>query len=219
MGNTGSQLIQLISKLNLAAILYFGAEAVIEHKLTEGVKREVVNHLSVFGFARWPLLVYLGTALDDNVPTDIYQRRRSQQTWCWPENGDVVSFDVARPDAQTEFDEAVLVINVSGSIQTDELPEALTSLPRFTISLDGTTPEPDIFSTPKSVDAFSQTCRLLLSAIEASHKQVQRLHVFAAMPMSAAIALGQVLDTTVHPQLSLYDRTDRGYVSSMEIEA
>lgn len=36
LGNTGSQLIQLISKLNLAAILYFGAEAVIEHKMTVG---------------------------------------------------------------------------------------------------------------------------------------------------------------------------------------
>jgi subfamily B ATP-binding cassette protein HlyB/CyaB len=36
LGNTGSQLIQLISKLNLAAILYFGAQAVIEHKLTVG---------------------------------------------------------------------------------------------------------------------------------------------------------------------------------------
>lgn len=36
IGNTGSQLIQLISKLNLAAILYFGAEAVIAHQLTVG---------------------------------------------------------------------------------------------------------------------------------------------------------------------------------------
>jgi subfamily B ATP-binding cassette protein HlyB/CyaB len=36
LGNTGSQLIQLVSKLNMAAILYFGAEAVIAHKLTVG---------------------------------------------------------------------------------------------------------------------------------------------------------------------------------------
>ena len=36
LGNTGSQLIQLISKLNLAAILYFGAEAVIQHQMTVG---------------------------------------------------------------------------------------------------------------------------------------------------------------------------------------
>lgn len=36
LGNTGSQLIQLISKLNLAAILYFGAEAVISRQMTVG---------------------------------------------------------------------------------------------------------------------------------------------------------------------------------------
>ena len=36
LGNTGSQAIQLISKLNLAAILYFGAQAVIDHSLTVG---------------------------------------------------------------------------------------------------------------------------------------------------------------------------------------
>lgn len=36
LGNAGSQLIQLISKLNLAAILYFGAEAVIQHNMTVG---------------------------------------------------------------------------------------------------------------------------------------------------------------------------------------
>jgi subfamily B ATP-binding cassette protein HlyB/CyaB len=36
LGNTGSQLIQLVSKLNMAGILYFGAEAVIDHKMTVG---------------------------------------------------------------------------------------------------------------------------------------------------------------------------------------
>jgi subfamily B ATP-binding cassette protein HlyB/CyaB len=36
LGNSGSQLIQLISKLNMAAILYFGAEAVINRDLTVG---------------------------------------------------------------------------------------------------------------------------------------------------------------------------------------
>ncbi|MXO65954.1 type I secretion system permease/ATPase [Altericroceibacterium endophyticum] len=36
LGNTGGQAIQLISKLNLAAILYFGAQAVISHDMTVG---------------------------------------------------------------------------------------------------------------------------------------------------------------------------------------
>lgn len=36
LGNTGTQAIQLISKLNMAAILYFGAQAVIAHRMTVG---------------------------------------------------------------------------------------------------------------------------------------------------------------------------------------
>lgn len=36
LGNTGSQLIQLISKINLAAILYFGAQTVIHRQMTVG---------------------------------------------------------------------------------------------------------------------------------------------------------------------------------------
>lgn len=36
LGNIGSQAIQFISKMNLAAILYFGAQAVIAHKMTVG---------------------------------------------------------------------------------------------------------------------------------------------------------------------------------------
>ncbi|MDT8760220.1 type I secretion system permease/ATPase [Sphingomonas psychrotolerans] len=36
LGNTGSQLIQLISKLNMVLILYFGARAVIDKELTVG---------------------------------------------------------------------------------------------------------------------------------------------------------------------------------------
>jgi ATP-binding cassette, subfamily B, bacterial HlyB/CyaB len=36
LGNTGSQAIQLVSKLNMAAILFFGAKAVIAHDMTVG---------------------------------------------------------------------------------------------------------------------------------------------------------------------------------------
>jgi hypothetical protein len=40
-----------------------------------------VHHLSVFAFARLPLLVYLGSCLDDTIATDIYQRHRLNEAW------------------------------------------------------------------------------------------------------------------------------------------
>jgi hypothetical protein len=43
-------------------------DEVIDHKVVEGVARENIAHLSVFAFARIPLLVYLGSRLDDTIP-------------------------------------------------------------------------------------------------------------------------------------------------------
>ncbi|HEY0695191.1 MAG TPA: SAVED domain-containing protein, partial [Kribbella sp.] len=59
-------------------------DQVIDHQLKDGLVREQVRHLSVFAFARLPLLIYLGTKLDDTYPVAIYQRHRSTGTWDWP---------------------------------------------------------------------------------------------------------------------------------------
>ncbi|WP_322973904.1 SAVED domain-containing protein [Actinacidiphila oryziradicis] len=79
---------------------------VIEHQLKRGIARDNVRHLSVFGFARLPLLVYLGSRLDDTVPTEIHQRQRHDESWCWQDAASVVDFathlDHAAPQADRE---------------------------------------------------------------------------------------------------------------------
>jgi hypothetical protein len=45
-------------------------------QLTDGIRRGHVRHVSVFGFARIPLLVMLGDQLDDKFPTDLYEHHR-----------------------------------------------------------------------------------------------------------------------------------------------
>jgi hypothetical protein len=125
--------------------------------------------------------------------------------------------DPSRP-APTE---GVLVFNVSGTIGDGELPDATAGLPRFTISTAGQTPDRDVIATPETLDAFAGTCRTLLSKIEAYHKQLVRLHVFAAIPMSAAVVLGTLLEPSLHPTLSLHDRTGPGggYVHALDVGA
>ena len=48
-----------------------------------------MSHLSVFAFARLPLLVDLGAAIDDNVAVEVYQRHRSTDEWAWLDEKDV----------------------------------------------------------------------------------------------------------------------------------
>lgn len=193
-------------------------DEVVDNVLHDAVAKDVVNHLSVFAFARLPLLIYLGSKLGDDVPTDLYQRHRATETWGWQDMAADASFTVVTPGAAPEADEGVLVMNVSGTIQAEELPEELASLPRFELVVDGAA-EPDVFRGPAAVASFTAACRHLLADIERTNKQMRLLHVFAALPLTAGVAFGRVFDPSVHPSVLVYDRTDNGYRPALQVGA
>jgi len=200
---------------------YSAARALIDevfsHKLAEGVVRDHISHLSVFAFARLPLLVYLGARLDDTVQADIYQRHRAHETWQWTEDGPAVDFQVERSGFATEIGEGVLILNLSGTIQPDELPTAVTGLPVWRIAPIGITPHPDILTKRADLDAFEVLVRSLFAELEATAKSTKVLHVFAALPIAAAVMLGRARDPQVHPRLHIYDRTETGYEPVLEV--
>lgn len=190
----------------------------IEHKLNEAVRRDSVRHLSVFGFARLPLLVYLGSRLDDTYEVAVYQRHRSTDSWAWPESVDAVEFDVETHAATTAgCSDAVLVLNVSGTIHPHELPADVSTLRRFEMSPTEEIPGVDVIRSPASLENFSRCVRELLSELEVTDKQMPALHVFAALPLSAAVSLGRARDPHVHPTFVVYDRTDGSYRPALEI--
>lgn len=192
-------------------------DEVIGHKLGEAVRGDHVRHLSVFAFARLPLLVHLGARLDDTFQVALYQRHRIGETWEWPE-GEPVAFTIEPPSGMpSNTTEAIAVMNVSGMIAAEELPRELAAFPRFIVRPAGLMPDVDIISSRASLAAFAGTVRTLLSQIEASNKAIRRLHVLAALPMSAAVALGRAHDPHVHPALAIYDRTTSGYRPALEI--
>ncbi|WP_228648392.1 SAVED domain-containing protein [Microtetraspora sp. AC03309] len=190
---------------------------VIEHQLNRGLARDQIAHLSVFGFARLPLLVYLGAHLDDTVPTDIYQRHRHDETWKWSDDAPKVAFNVHVDRDEPPTDEAVLILNISGTIQPEELPARLGQLRRYRISPINAAAAPDVMRHRGSLANFQNTVRSLFSNIEASSKEIRCLHVMPALPLSAAVSLGRVHDRQVHPKLRIYDRTPTGYHCALEI--
>lgn len=183
-------------------------DEVFDHTLAAGWKNEDIRHMSVFGFARIPLLVHLGYKLGDHCPADIYQRNKVTQDWNWA-NRDLGDFtvDVDVPPSTEQPTEAALIINISGTINADELPEAVADLPVLTITASER--DPNSLDSPAKLQAFTAACHELLGKIEADgYKTVDRLHVFAAVPVSCAIALGRAFDDDVHPSLAIYDRLD-----------
>lgn len=190
----------------------------IEHKLKEGVRREAIQHLSVFGFARLPLLVYLGSRLDDTYGVALYQYHRATSSWAWPASPDPVQFGVeTHPASKIGGGEAVLVLNVSGTIQPEELPADVSDHQRFVLTPIGETPSVDVIRCPQALESFTRRVRELLSELEVTDKQMPALHIFAALPLSAAVALGRARDPHVHPPFVIYDRADGCYRPVLEI--
>jgi hypothetical protein len=191
----------------------------LEHRLAEALREDAVQHVSVFGFARLPLLVYFGSRLDDTFAVTIYQRHRRMEAWSWPDNPapSTTFATTSSQDLSHHAEEGVLVLNVSGSIQPDELPANLKELPRWVINPDSRVPSVDVIDSPEALSEFTNSLRSMLSTMEARHKHMRTLHVLAAAPVSAAVALGRVHDAHVHPKMAIYDRTDGRYTVALEI--
>ncbi|WP_243745047.1 SAVED domain-containing protein [Streptomyces hainanensis] len=190
---------------------------VIERQLKHGIVTNAVRHLSIFGFARLPLLVYLGSRLDDTVPTEIHQRQRHDESWRWQETAPVVEFITRLDHAAPHGREEVVVLNISGTVNPEEIPVDLRGLRRYQISPIEVTSAPDIIAHQGSLKNFIACVRSFLADIDAAPKTIRRLHVLPALPLSAAISLGRLHHHQVHPELAIYERLDGRYWRTMDI--
>jgi hypothetical protein len=75
----------------------------VRNQYVELVKSRTANgsidHLSVFAIAPQPLLILLGTLLNDIASADVYQTHREPQSWSWPSRARKVDFRVDQPIA------------------------------------------------------------------------------------------------------------------------
>jgi hypothetical protein len=183
-------------------------DEVIGYQVAEAIRRDRVSHMSVFAFARLPLLVYLGAAIDDNIAVEVYQRHRETDAWAWLDNQAVEFAAASVGELDASAAEAVLILNVSGAVSPDEIPDDLRPLPRIVLAPTANIPAPDIMSSREALRSFESTLRGLFADLEASAKGLRRLHVFGALPLSAAVALGRVHDPHIRPPLAVYCRDD-----------
>ncbi|MEZ5219682.1 MAG: SAVED domain-containing protein, partial [Ilumatobacteraceae bacterium] len=177
--------------------------------------------LAVFGFARIPLLIHLGARLDDKVPAYVFQRQRtdSSNAWRWPDTaGQPPAFEHER--LREGSGAVVLIVNLSGSIGPDELPADV--LGDSTIyALRPAVPArsgPGVIDSPEALAAFDAAARRFLADVERLHGKPERIALFAAVPVAAAVTLGRVLMPNVSPAWTVYDRDQHGkFFLSLEV--
>lgn len=172
------------------------------------VARGSVTHVSVFPLARIPVLILLGTMLDDTVPTDLYPKQRDgDEGWGWALDGPDVGFSFTQLRQGTDRSNVALLVSVSGSVDLTRLPPQIDhTFTIYELSPIEALPAPGIIQTQPSLEAFSRAWRALLAHVEANHQSVSSIPTFAAVPAVAAVSMGRHLMRAAHPALHIFDR-------------
>lgn len=194
-------------------------DSALDNQVLPGITQGHIEHLSIFAIARLPLLIYLGTRIDDGVAVDIYQRNRSTDSWVWPKTDAqaTTDFSITPPVSDDGGTSAVLITNLSGTTPITELPQNLQSAPCWTIE-PRTGPSEDVFQSAEMVERFAQTVRSFFTGLEGTHKHVKTVHLFGALPLAGAVAFGRILKSNgLRPTIVTYDRQDDGYRRALEV--
>lgn len=196
-------------------------DQVLAGRFCPAVENGEVEHVSVMALARLPILVYLGSRLDDTIPTDVYQRQRNGQTWAWGDDRDddpKFHFRQHRPaTGEPTPSEAVVIVNASGTVHAAELPEDLREMACYVLEPTHATPHPDTVRSRAVRDSAEAAIRGLLAHLEVQHKTVRKLHLVAAVPVSIAVTLGRAVGWGIQPGLVVYERRGESYVPAMEV--
>lgn len=193
-------------------------------RINDGIRRNDIDRLLVFGFARLPILVHLGACLDDKVSTLIFQRQRvdGENAWRWSElPTEPPRFMVTRSTEGSDAQAVALLVNLSGTVRIEELPSDLSeSHSVYVLSpVDPATSNPSLIDRPATLANFELCLREFLSLVEKTHGKIPRIALFAAIPVSAAVTIGRVLMPDVSPAWIVHDRDEQGmFFRALEVK-
>ena len=178
-------------------------EKQVEKKLHRSFAKGEIKHLSVFAFAPMPLLIKLGTLINDICVAEIYQPVRSPNTWKLNNDPTSVSYSVISPVAKHKT--VALNISLSATLTNDRITTVLgNECSIYTITI--ASPFNDYLKSKNDLVEFGNFMRKLFDRIKAEYNDRTPLHIFPAMPIATAIELGRVWMPKADMPLFIYDQ-------------
>jgi hypothetical protein len=183
----------------------------VKHRLMQGDS----CHYSVFALAPQPLLIKLGVLLNDLHNVKVYQKHREPSTWKWQQTSGNITYSLREPDCKKHI--PALIFSLSATITYDRIKKVLDDkVSIWEIIID--TPNNDFLKTEKLLADFRQITRLAFDRIKFCHGCVD-LHIFPAMPVSAAVELGRIWMPKADMPMVIYDenRANNGFFKTITI--
>lgn len=187
-------------------------EKAVSKALDKIKSKDGVDCVSVFALAPQPLLVKLGSKLNDLHRVKVFQKHREPDTWCWQENS--IENHIYAKVPTNKKNQPVLVFALSASAIEGRVRNRFNddaSIWVVTANLPGN----DMLKSPEQLSEFRTVTRSVLDDINASSDN-ESIKVFMAMPASCAVELGRVWMPKADKALELYDKNNN--ISNDDIE-
>lgn len=179
----------------------------VDSRIRQTSRVEGIKHLSIFALASIPLLIYVGYEIGDTIPSDVYQAHRDTNSWKWQlQNKQEFKYIIDTPQLPEVCNIKAIALNLSlsGTIHSQEIFPVMPK-PYCIYKMTITEPDRDYLKSKDQLDLFKVEMRALLRQIREIHGCDCEIHLFPAIPASAAVSLGQLLLPKSDPLIHVYE--------------
>jgi hypothetical protein len=177
-----------------------------------------ISHLSVFALAPMPLLIELGRLLSDIPAAEVFQLHREPADWKWRNEPSAFEYRLERP-GQASGGVVALVLALSADVASPRITSVLGNDVAIW-TLTHSKPGNDYLQSEVQLREFRTALRHAFNEIKAVHGEAAELHLFPAMPVSAAVEVGRVWMPKADLPFKVYDqhRDTGGFTFALEIK-
>ena len=167
-------------------------------RVLDCIDRWEYKRIALFGLAPMPLLVRLGTMLNNKHNVVVYQKQRSGG-WKWPKTDDTIDYIIHRPCKVDGV--PVLVLSLSFSIiERVKKENAGASIWEITIN----NPNPDFLQSEKMLYDFGRKIEMILDEISKTSSH-QAINLYLAAPAACCIEFGRVWMQKANSPIKIFD--------------
>lgn len=204
-------------------VFWRDAELMLRHKFDRFVgsvvEMDKKAHFSVFPLAPIPLIIKLGYLMGDKIRADVFQKRRSPDTWKWQAKDSGSFFLECRdPEPLRKGSGVSLVVSLSAAIAKERRIEFAKFVgAKWMYELCATSPGVDCISSKKDLSEFWHAYQQLMEVIKCDHPRCKRISVLVAAPVSAAFEIGRRYMPGIYPALDVYEEHYGNIFKALEI--
>ncbi len=187
-----------------------------KQRLESLIRQKKIKHISLFAFAPMPLLIKLGTLINDIQNVEVHQPIRNPKTWKLSNESINTIYKINKPKSNKGF--VALNISLSATINKERITKVLgDDCSIYTLTIDD--PFNDFLKSKTQLQDFSIAMRQLFDEIKSNYSSQTELHIFPAMPIAIAIELGRIWMPKADMPLTIYDenKTFDGFNKTIEI--